>query len=142
MQEKGEAPECFVSNLLQGGGSVPEHDLKWAAGAIYAGTVLFSNNCDQSVTNATLSAGADTVGSISIWEEGICVDFPQTVAVLDTFFLLMMLYPDVQKKAQNELDSVLGGDRLPTFDDRDDLPYVNALCKELVRFYPVAPIGS
>ncbi|SJK99774.1 related to cytochrome P450 CYP2 subfamily [Armillaria ostoyae] len=103
--EKGEAPECFVSNLLQGGGSVPEHDLKWAAGAIYA-------------------AGADT-----------------TVAVLDTFFLLMMLYPDVQKKAQSELDSVLGGDRLPTFDDRDDLPYVNALCKELVRFYPVAPIA-
>ncbi|KAK0222302.1 cytochrome P450 [Armillaria fumosa] len=102
----GEAPECFVSNLLlQETESVEEHDLKWAAGAIYA-------------------AGADT-----------------TVAVLDTFFVLMMLYPDVQRKAQAELDSVLGGERLPTFDDQEDLPYINALCKELVRFHPVAPIG-
>ncbi len=53
----------------------------------------------------------------------------------------MMLYPDVQRKAQAELDSVLGGERLPTFDDQEDLPYINALCKELVRFHPVAPIG-
>ncbi|KAK0200101.1 cytochrome P450 [Desarmillaria ectypa] len=102
----GEAQESFVSNLLQDDtGRVQEHDLKWAAGAIYA-------------------AGADT-----------------TVAVLDTFFLLMMLNPEVQKKAQAELDSVLGGDRLPSFDDQEDLPYINALCKELVRFHPVAPIG-
>ncbi|KAK0470764.1 cytochrome P450 [Armillaria novae-zelandiae] len=103
----GEAQESFVSNLLlqDDTGRVQEHDLKWAAGAIYA-------------------AGADT-----------------TVAVLDTFFLLMMLYPEVQKKAQAELDSVLGGDRLPSFDDQEDLPYINALCKELVRFHPVAPIG-
>ncbi len=53
----------------------------------------------------------------------------------------MMLNPEVQKKAQAELDSVLGGDRLPSFDDQEDLPYINALCKELVRFHPVAPIG-
>ncbi|KIY64631.1 cytochrome P450 [Cylindrobasidium torrendii FP15055 ss-10] len=64
-----------------------------------------------------------------------------TVAALDAFFLLMMLNPDVQKKAQAEIDSVTRGERLPTFSDMEDLPYVHALTKELVRFHPVAPIG-
>ncbi|KAF9006260.1 cytochrome P450 [Hymenopellis radicata] len=64
-----------------------------------------------------------------------------TVAALDAFFLLMVLNPEVQKKAQEELDLVLGGDRLPTYNDMDDLPYITALCKEVVRFHPVAPIG-
>ena len=44
----------------------------------------------------------------------------------------MVLYPHVQAKAQAELDRVLG-DRLPTFQDRNDLPYINAICKEIQR---------
>jgi len=55
--------------------------------------------------------------------------------------LAMVLYPEVQRKAQSELDSVIGMDRLPTFEDRESLPYVNALCKELLRCYPVFPLG-
>lgn len=54
----------------------------------------------------------------------------------------MLLNPEVQKKAQEELDAVTGGDRLPTYSDMEDLPYVHALCKELVRYHPVAPIGE
>ena len=53
----------------------------------------------------------------------------------------MVLFPDVQRKAQAELDSILGGERLPTYRDRDSLPYVNALCTELVRWMPVTPLG-
>ena len=45
----------------------------------------------------------------------------------------MILYPDVQRKAQEELDRVIGEDRLPGFEDRKNLPYVNALCKEIHR---------
>jgi Cytochrome P450 len=37
----------------------------------------------------------------------------------------MSLYPDVQKKAQEEIDAVVGHDRLPTFEDRERLPYVD-----------------
>ena len=48
--------------------------------------------------------------------------------------LAMLLYPDVQKKAQAELDNVLGPDRLPEFDDRESLPYVDAICKETHRW--------
>ena len=45
----------------------------------------------------------------------------------------MLLFPDVAKKAQNELDSVLGGERLPRFDDRKSLSYVDYILKEYLR---------
>ena len=53
----------------------------------------------------------------------------------------MTAYPEAQKKAQAELDAVIGPDRLPTFEDRDSLPYVNALLKETIRWHPVLPLG-
>ena len=57
-------------------------------------------------------------------------------------FLLAMLHnPASMKKAQEELDSVIGRDRLPTFDDRANLPYINALIKELYRWQPLFRIG-
>lgn len=45
----------------------------------------------------------------------------------------MLMYPDVQAKAREELDRVLGPARLPDFEDRDSLPYVTAIMKELLR---------
>lgn len=45
----------------------------------------------------------------------------------------MMKYPEVQRRAQEELDRVVGVDRLPTFEDRKHLPYVNALMLECLR---------
>ena len=57
------------------------------------------------------------------------------------FFLVMMLKPDVQRKAQAEIDRVIGPDRLPGFSDRDNLPYVEAVLKELTRFHTVIPGG-
>ena len=52
----------------------------------------------------------------------------------------MSLNPDVQKKAQEELDLVLGG-TLPSFADQDSLPYTSALVKEVFRWYPVTSLG-
>jgi len=51
----------------------------------------------------------------------------------------MVLFPEVQKKGQAELDAVLGGDQLPTWADRERLPYVDAILKELLRWGVVAP---
>jgi cytochrome P450 len=51
----------------------------------------------------------------------------------------MTLFPDVQKKAQAEIDVVVGTDRLPSFADRDSLPYIEALVKEVLRWNAVAP---
>jgi cytochrome P450 len=54
----------------------------------------------------------------------------------------MTLYPDVQKRAQEEIDAVVGTDRLPTHDDRPHLPYVEALYQEVLRWNPVGPLGK
>ncbi|PYH90324.1 cytochrome P450 [Aspergillus ellipticus CBS 707.79] len=64
-----------------------------------------------------------------------------TVSSIANFFMAMALYPDVQRKTQEEIDRVIGKDRLPTFDDQENLPYVNAVVKEVLRWHPVAPMG-
>ncbi|KAF7334628.1 Cytochrome P450 [Mycena venus] len=64
-----------------------------------------------------------------------------SAAQIEAFFLAMSLYPEVQRKAQEELDRVVGTDRLPDLSDRPQLPYVNALCKEVFRWHVASPIG-
>ncbi|KAK0185225.1 cytochrome P450 [Armillaria mellea] len=64
-----------------------------------------------------------------------------TVASVYAFFKAMLLYPEVQAKAQAEIDAVIGDDRLPRFDDRERLPYVNALALEVLRWHTVGPTG-
>lgn len=61
---------------------------------------------------------------------------------MSSFFLALALFPEVQRRAQAELDRVVGRDQLPTFDDRPRLPYIEALCKELMRWNMVTPIGT
>ena len=54
----------------------------------------------------------------------------------------MSLYPTVQRKAQEELHRVIGLDRLPVLADRDQLPYIEAILKELLRWNPITPLGT
>jgi len=51
------------------------------------------------------------------------------------------MHPHVQQKAQEEIDSVIGRDRLPELTDRDLLPYTSALVKEVIRWQPIAPLA-
>jgi len=53
----------------------------------------------------------------------------------------MTLFPEVQRKAQEELDRVFGGPALPTVEDRERLPYIDAIVKEALRWHVVAPLG-
>lgn len=53
----------------------------------------------------------------------------------------MSLYPEVQRKGQAELDTIVGSSRLPTFADRARLPYVNVIVKEVMRWHTAAPLG-
>ncbi|TAQ89292.1 hypothetical protein B7494_g2367 [Chlorociboria aeruginascens] len=64
-----------------------------------------------------------------------------TWSTLVVFILNMVLHPEVQKKAQAEIDSVIGHDRLPDFNDRPSLPYINNIVQETLRWGPVSPIG-
>ncbi|KAH8704710.1 putative cytochrome P450 oxidoreductase OrdA-like protein [Talaromyces proteolyticus] len=87
-----------------------------------------ANPNDRSVVKwsalSLVTAGADT-----------------TQSSLRCFFLAMTLYPEVQRKAQEEIDRVVGFDRLPELSDRPNLPYINAVVKEIFRWHPVAPMS-
>lgn len=58
------------------------------------------------------------------------------------FVLAMILFPEVQEHAQEELDRVIGRDRLPTFVDRAQLPYVSNVVKESLRWKAVTNLGA
>ncbi|OCH93697.1 cytochrome P450 [Obba rivulosa] len=78
----------------------------------------------QNVAGIAYGAGADT-----------------SVSTLQCFFQAMILFPKVQKLAQEELARVVGPLRLPQFSDRESLPYIRAICKECLRWQPVVPLG-
>jgi len=54
----------------------------------------------------------------------------------------MIAVPEVQRRAQAEIDAVVGRDRLPTFSDAPRLPYVCAVVKEILRWRPGLPFGA
>ncbi|KAI0361666.1 cytochrome P450 [Trametes cingulata] len=89
-------------------------------GGSSAGTEELAKN----VAAVTYGAGADT-----------------SFSTLQTFFLAMALYPDVQRKAQAELDAVIGPCRLPEFEDQKSLPYIHAVVKECLRWQNVFTLG-
>ena len=61
---------------------------------------------------------------------------------MQALFLAMALYPEVQEKAQAEIDAIIGPDRLPDFEDRHSLSYINAVVKETMRWHLVSPLGK
>ncbi|KAK0484301.1 cytochrome P450 [Armillaria luteobubalina] len=70
-------------------------------------------------------------------------DRSQSVISIKTFFKAMAMFPGIQTRAQAEIDSVTGGERLPSLDDRDKgrLPYTLAVLHELFRWHSAVPSG-
>ncbi|KAH9058113.1 cytochrome P450 [Lactarius vividus] len=64
-----------------------------------------------------------------------------SAASMAWWMLAMVAYPDVQKRAQAELDAVVGRTRIPTFSDFQRLPYIRAMVKEMLRWRPMARLG-
>ncbi len=65
-----------------------------------------------------------------------------STSMLLSFVLAMVLYPDVQRKAQSEIDAKLSG-VLPTVQDRlNTLPYVDAILSECYRWAPPGHLGK
>ena len=65
----------------------------------------------------------------------------QSFVALQSLFLALSLHPDAQKKAQAELDAVVGPHRLPEFSDLKSLVYVNAVIRETLRWHTVVPLS-
>jgi cytochrome P450 len=57
------------------------------------------------------------------------------------FMHAMACFPEVQTRMREEIYRVVGTDRLPSFVDRERLPYINAAIKEVYRWHPNTPLG-
>ncbi len=58
-----------------------------------------------------------------------------------TLFLALTLYPDIQRKAREEILQVVGTNRIPNLQDRPSLPYLDAIFREIIRWRPPVPLG-
>lgn len=127
IQASAYIPYRFVRRQMSAGGNLPSYVSKLVHHFEQEERQNYSNDDEEAIiwTAASLyGAGADT-----------------TVITLTTFTLAMICFPHVQQKAQAEIDCVVGTDRLPGWDDREKLPYINALVKEAIRWWPIAPMG-
>ncbi|KAL0964375.1 hypothetical protein UPYG_G00322970 [Umbra pygmaea] len=96
------------------------------------------NNNTAEITTETVALSDDhvlmTVGDVF----GAGVE--TTTTVLKWAIAYLIHHPQVQKRIQEELDSVVGGDRPPQLSDRGSLPYLEATIREVLRIRPVAPL--
>jgi len=109
---------------------------------MYGGEALYYNHSGTWHLLNLFSAGSDTVRvslSRAVFTESYVM---KAVSSMSFFFLALALFPQVQRRAQAELDLVVGRDRLPTLNDRPRLPYIEAFCKELMRWQMVTPMGT
>ena len=89
-------------------------------------------------------AGTDTVQFIILAILSCSLTFSRffkTVSTIQFFLLAMALNPEIQAKAHAQLDLVIGQDRLPIFGDRPQLPYIEAIIMESLRWHPSLPLG-
>ncbi|PIL22661.1 cytochrome P450 [Ganoderma sinense ZZ0214-1] len=124
-------------------------DIPWRA----AKDNIAQNGAGHSIASAIIEGLTELSTNSAADEEGIAKDVAavtyaggiDTVAAqhsaLCGFFVAMSLFPEVQRAAQAELDAVVGPDRLPELADREALPYVNSVVKELLRWHSSAPLG-
>ncbi|OAP58154.1 hypothetical protein AYL99_07244 [Fonsecaea erecta] len=112
----------FINNLIQGKASTHWNWSKQAQ-AMKEGQAMSQKELAYDV-GILYEAGSDT-----------------TTMALEVFTLAMLLYPDVMRKGQAELDSALGSSHFPTFEDKDRLPYIDAIVKETLRWRPVSAGG-
>ncbi|KAG2041568.1 cytochrome P450 [Suillus americanus] len=109
----GDAAPCFVTESLNRMRLSVEDDVAITTAIKEAATIAFAGIYAKKTTTSTLLV----------------------------FLLAMVLHPEAQAKAHAEIDRVVGKDRLPSFDDRPALPYMEAILRETLRWHPVFPFG-
>ncbi|KAI0027871.1 cytochrome P450, partial [Vararia minispora EC-137] len=76
------------------------------------------------------------------WAAGMIAAGVETQTMtFEWFTFAMVCHPDIQRRAQAELDAVIGRGRAPRVADRDHLPFLSALVREVLRWKPAAPLG-
>lgn len=118
--DNGDQLECFAARLWEDYKKLGLDEKALAYGPYQLRSAVFDRILTIwfAVAGAPFEAGTDNTAGTVLW-----------------FLVAMMHYPDVQKKAQAELDSVLGADGLtpPKFQQLEQLTYCSALVKEVLR---------
>lgn len=109
--KKGTSPDCFIRDLYESIQRNPEKNGISDELAAYAAGSL-------------VEAGSES-----------------TSTVINAWIMACQLFPDVVSTAQKELDDVIGCDRMPTFEDEENLPYIRAMVKETLRWWPITKSG-
>ncbi|KAF9470940.1 putative monooxygenase [Pholiota conissans] len=115
---------------------------EWCKANLMTGKTLMPNLCGSIVQDAGDQLSND-LEETTIWSAvavlGGGLDTNESAAL--SFIMAMILYPEVQKKAHAELDSVIGTERLPLISDRPNLPYIRSIMAETLRWAPPGPLG-
>ncbi|KAF9078788.1 cytochrome P450 2 Le.CYP2 [Rhodocollybia butyracea] len=110
---------------------------------------------DKALNNWKTGTGTSLIAELVLESEGANIEdiksmgttsflaaSDTTLSSIGSFLLTMTQYPDVQSKGRAEIDRVVGRDRLPTFEDRQSLPYVESIYREIMRMHPLFPLDS
>ncbi|OQV04034.1 hypothetical protein CLAIMM_08984 [Cladophialophora immunda] len=93
------------------------------------------NEKSGKVNEATIADIKGAAGAISI--AGANTSWSTIMVCI----LNLLLHPEIQRKARAEIDAVVGTDRLPGFEDRENLPYIEQILQETTRWCPLSPLG-
>ena len=117
-QRNGTAVPCFVTTLLDAAADEKNSSKDT--------TVDPNRDFDiRWAANSMYSASIDT-----------------TITVVQHFILAMLRHPHVLAAAQDEMDRVVGSGRLPSFEDRQRLPYLECVMSEVLRWGVPVPMGT
>jgi len=122
MEEFVDRPYEFVKESMLKGTALPS----------FCSTLIEEGEAKDTQSDFDLRWTANSMYSASI---------DTTLTLVLQFFLAMSEHPEAMAKAQKEIDSVVGLDRLPTFADRKNLPYVEALFNECIRYGVAVPLS-
>ncbi|KIJ60846.1 hypothetical protein HYDPIDRAFT_31894 [Hydnomerulius pinastri MD-312] len=85
-------------------------------------------------------ASEETIKEVAA--SGLSAGIETTSSHVMVFLMAIAMHPSVQEQAQAEIDSVIGTGRLPDFDDRPSLPYIEAVLRETLRWQQASPFGA
>ena len=128
-EASAELPYSFVKRQL----ALQTHRPSYVSNLLE--TYMAKNGNDESLSPA--DEEAIKWSAVSLYAAGS----DSTVAIMESVILAFLIFPEVVQKAQEEIDRVVGTDRLPSFEDRNDMPYVDGIIKEAWRWNPVGPMG-
>ncbi|KAJ6477534.1 putative monooxygenase [Mycena sanguinolenta] len=114
----------------------------WCKKNLATGTVLVPNFCASHFAPEDGEMSEEQEERL-VWAAGSLLGggLDTNTSSILTFFLAMILNPSIQRKAQEEIDRVIGPDRLPVIQDRASLPYVRSLMAEVFRWQPAVPLS-